>query len=265
MIDIHCHILPGLDDGPETLGEAMEMCRRAAADGVRTIVATPHFKPGTYEYAGADILAAAAALGEAIEKEGLDVRIIPGAEIAVSPEMKDYVKRGGCLTLNRSRYFLAEFHPLSVPSRWDAFLESFLDAGLRPIIAHPERNYWFIKHREALSAAVQRGIMVQITAMSITGGFGPETRDFSAYLLKNNLVHAIGSDGHSADLRPPMLSAAAAIAANLIGAERAAALTTTIPQSIIEDRPLPDWEPEIDFDPMEYKERNWFRRLIRSI
>ncbi|MDZ4164454.1 MAG: CpsB/CapC family capsule biosynthesis tyrosine phosphatase [Smithellaceae bacterium] len=263
MIDIHCHILPGLDDGPESLDEAMEMCLRAAAEGVRTIVATPHFKPGTYECAGADILAAVAALNEAIEKEGLELRICTGAEVAVSPEMQACLKPGGYLTINNGRYFLAEFPPLSVPSHWDAFLLSFLDAGMRPIIVHPERNTWFINHREALAAAVQSGIMVQITATSVTGGFGPEARDFSAYLLSHNLVHAIASDGHSADLRPALLAEAAGIAADLIGKERATALTTSIPQAIIENRPIPAWEPVTAIAPARVSDRPWFQRVIR--
>lgn len=264
MIDIHCHILPGLDDGPESLDEALEMCRRAAADGVKTIVATPHFMPGTYECADSYILDAAAALKKAIKKEGLGIGIVTGAEVAVSPEMQTCIKPGGYLTINNSRYFLAEFHPLSVPSRWEAFLLSFLGAGMRPIIAHPERNVWFVNHRDALSAAVQKGLMVQITAASITGAFGAEAKSFSAYLLRHNLVHAIATDGHSADLRPALLAEAADIVADLTGPEKAAALTSSIPRAIIENRPLPEWESAADFTPVQEQDRHWFLKLFRT-
>jgi len=261
MIDLHCHILPGMDDGPETLAEAIAMCRAADDDGVNTIVAAPHYKPGTYEFTSAGILEAVGILSGELKKQGLDIRILPGAEVTVSPEMHASLMPGGHLTINRSRYFLAEFSPLSVPARWDAFLLSFLDAGMTPIIAHPERNAWFIHHPEALAAAVRSGILVQVTAMSITGGFGPETRDFSVYLLRQNLVHAIASDGHSADLRPPQLADAVALAADVVGRERAEALVTAIPQAIIDSQPIPALEPIEYNSQTRVQRRGWLQRL----
>jgi protein-tyrosine phosphatase len=261
MIDLHCHILPGMDDGPETLGEAVAMCRSAADDGIETIVATPHYKPGTYEFTGPEIREAVESLSKEIAKQGLEIRILPGAEMTVSPEMHGSLTPGGYLTINRGRYFLAEFRPLSVPAHWDAFLLSFLNAGMTPIIAHPERNAWFINHPEALTAAVRSGILVQITAMSITGGFGAEARDFSVYLLRNNLVHAIASDAHSADQRPPQLSEAVALAADVVGREKAEALVTTLPNAIIEGRPMPALEPIAYNPPARAPGRGWLQRL----
>lgn len=261
MIDLHCHILPGMDDGPESPAEAVAMCRAAAADGIETIVATPHCKPGTYEFTGAGILEAVDILSGELKKQGLDIRILPGAEVTVSPEMYASLKPGGYLAINRGRYFLAEFSPLSVPTRWDAFLLSFLDAGMTPIIAHPERNAWFINHPEALAAAVHSGILVQITAMSITGGFGPEARDFSVSLLRQNLVHAIASDGHSADIRPPQLAEAVALAADVVGRERAEALVTAIPRAIIDNQPIPNLDP-VEYAPQtRLQRRSWLQRL----
>jgi protein-tyrosine phosphatase len=233
MIDLHCHILQGIDDGPETLAEAVAMCTVAAADGIETIVAAPHYKPGTYEFSEAVIQQAIDTLSGELKNQGLAIRILPGAEMTVSPEMYGSLTPGGHLTINHGRFFLAEFSPLSVPNHWDTFLLSFLNAGLTPIIAHPERNAWFIRHFEALEAAVRSGIMIQVTAMSITGGFGPEVRGFSVRLLKENLVHVIASDAHSADDRPPKLADAVALAADVIGSEMAEALVTSISQSII--------------------------------
>ena len=262
MIDIHCHILPDMDDGPESLGEALRMCRAAAGDGIRTIVAAPHFKPGTYEFSGCRLLDAISILQAAVKREGINVTILPGAEIAVSPEMPSYLEQGGHLTINGSRrYFLAEFRPLSVPYSWDTFLLSFLASGLTPIIAHPERNVWFVNHPDALSSAVQSGILVQITAASITGGFGEEARDFSIYLLRNNLVHAIASDGHSADLRPPRLAEAVNLAAEVVGEERARALVTSLPQAIIEGRGIPALPPLAYYPPRDDRKSGWFQRL----
>ncbi|MDP3029164.1 MAG: CpsB/CapC family capsule biosynthesis tyrosine phosphatase [Deltaproteobacteria bacterium] len=268
MIDIHCHILPGMDDGPASLGEALAMCHAAAADGVTTIVAAPHFKPGTYEFTGPEILATVDILDAEAKKEGLDIRILPGAEVTVSPEMPAYLQTGKYLTINNNgRYFLAEFSPLSVPADWDAFLLGFLRSGMIPIIAHPERNAWFMRHPDALSSAVQRGLMVQITAASVTGCYGDEARDFSVYLLKQNLVHAIGSDGHSANLRLPLLAEAVSLAADVVGKERAEALVTSIPQAIIEGRDIPVLGPieyslsgtDLKSVPRSWKSRKWLR------
>ncbi len=261
MIDIHCHILPGLDDGPESLDESLDLCRAAAADGVTCIVATPHYKPGTFEFTGPRIIEAVNALMAAIQNIGLDIRILPGAEVTVSPEMAANLKMGGHLTLNHGRYFLAEFSPLSVPAGWDTFLLSFLDAGLTPIIAHPERNAWFVNHPDALAAAVQSGVKLQITAMSLTGEFGFESRDYAIHLLKQNLVHVIASDGHSADFRPPKLSEAVRLAADVVGRQQAEALVTANPLAIIEGRPLPAMEPTQQAPPTKTQSTNWFNRL----
>lgn len=263
MIDIHCHILPGMDDGPASLGESLAMCRAAAEDGIGTIVAAPHFKPGTYEFTRPEILDRIRVLQAAVKKEGMNVTILPGAEVTVSPEMHAHLAPEKGLTINGGRYFLAEFSPHSVPSQWDTFLLSFLASGMTPIIAHPERNAWFMTHPEALSAAVQSGILVQITAASLTGGFGEEARDFSIRLLRSNLVHAIASDGHSADLRPPRLAEAVSLAEELVGKEMARALVTSIPQAIISGRKIPALAPVGPYPPITEQNRNWFQRLCR--
>jgi protein-tyrosine phosphatase len=261
MIDLHCHILPNMDDGPASLGESLAMCRAAAGDGIRIIVAAPHFKPGTYEFTPPTILDKIRILQAAVKKEGMNLKILPGAEVTVSPEMQAYLAPERGLTINGGRYFLAEFSSHSVPSQWDTFLLSFLAIGMTPIIAHPERNAWFMTHPEALSAAVQKGILVQITAASLTGGFGEEARDFSIRLLRRNLVHAIASDGHSADLRPPRLAEAVSLAEEVVGKEMARALVTSIPQAIILDKKIPAPAPFAYCPPYDHGKSGWFQKL----
>jgi protein-tyrosine phosphatase len=263
MIDLHCHILPGLDDGPETLAESLDMCRAAAADGVACIVATPHRKPGTYEISRSRVLAGIQELMAAVRAIGLNLRILPGMEVTVSPEMVSLLKIGCELTLNGGCYFLAEFSPLTVPAGWDDFLVSFIDKGLVPIIAHPERNAWFIQHPEALAAAVDRGIRLQLTAMSLSGAFGVETRNFSIELVQQNLVHVLASDGHSAAFRPPKLSDGCRLVADLIGRQRAEALVCANPKAIIESRPLLEMEP-FSFKPKDTQRKpSMFQKLKR--
>lgn len=262
MIDLHCHILPAFDDGPSAMEEAIDMCRAAAADGVKTIVATPHFKPGTHTFTAPEIDSAIDRLTAEVNKQGIDICILAGAEVAVNPEMTDHIISGGYLTINQGRYFLAEFPLLSVPAGWDAFLATFIQRGLTPIIAHPERNPWFTRHPEALAKAVQHGVLIQISAMSLTGEFGIEARDICVYLLRQNLVHAIASDGHSADFRPPLISESVRLAADVVGQETAVALVTTIPRAIIESRAIPFMEPAPFGFPIKAQKRSWFMRLM---
>jgi len=259
MIDIHCHILPGLDDGPRTLEESVEMCRIAAGDGIRTIAATPHFKPGMFEHPALLVREKIEALADALQAQNIDVRIVPGADICVTPELKQHIGSLDYLTLNKTgKYFLAEF-PDVVPPQWEAFLLSFLDQGIIPIITHPERNRWFQDHRPALYSFVSRGGMLQLTAQSITGKFGPEVRTFSEFLLRHDLVHVLASDAHSLVDRPPILSEAIGIARNIIGSEQADALVTTIPEAILAGRKAPVPQPALHIDAP--KRKSWIRRL----
>jgi len=265
MIDIHCHILPGMDDGPGSLNQALDMCRAAAADGIKTIVATPHFRPGTYEFTGRKVMDTVDLLETAAKGEGLDLRILPGAEVSVSPEMPSCLRKARYLTLNNNgRYFLAELPPLSVPPNWDTFLHSLHLSGLTAIIAHPERNDWFMNHPDVLASAAGRGLLIQVTAMSITGGLGSDARDFSYYLLRHNLVHAISSDAHSADFRRPVLSEACGIAAAIVGRKKAEDLVFTIPQAIIKGRDIPALGPVGHRYPENAQKRKWFTRLFQG-
>src|SRR3989338_1522609 len=202
MIDIHCHILPSIDDGPSDMEESIEMCRIAAADGITVIVATPHFTPGLYMADSAKVFEEASRLSAAVERLNIPVKILTGADVAISPEVPAQLKSVEHLTINRSgRYFLAEFSHTHVPPGWDRFLYSMLASGVTPIITHPERNMWFMQRPEALYPVVAKGVMVQITAMSLTGEFGEAAQEVSLFLLQHNLAHIIATDAHSATYR----------------------------------------------------------------
>jgi protein-tyrosine phosphatase len=233
MIDLHCHILPGIDDGPATLEESLAMCRIASADGIETIVATPHFRPGRFNASSHLIRESLSGLDAAVQQEGMRLRILPGAEVAISPELPHYLETAQHLAINNGRYFLAELPPDGVLPRWDSFLLSLTKSGKTPILAHPERNPWFWSRPEALYSFVGQGGVVQITAQSLTGFWGEEARDFSRLLLEHNLVHVLGTDAHDARYRAPVLSFAAKQAEQVIGRERALAIVSSIPRAII--------------------------------
>ena len=142
MIDLHCHILPGIDDGPETTDESMEMCRMAASDGIETIVVTPHFRPGIRRFISGEIIGLIDTLTEQLEKEEVGIRLLPGADIAITPELLNHLKSEEYLTINKNgRYFLAEFPSDMVPPNLDKFLISFLSADMVPIMRYVP--FWY--------------------------------------------------------------------------------------------------------------------------
>lgn len=256
MIDIHCHILPGLDDGPDEMAEAVEMCRIAAADGIRTIVATPHFRPGTYQFSAEVTAKGIAALKSVIRREGIELAILQGADVTISPELPITLRSEKSLFINQGKYFLAEL-PHAVPPRWEIFLLSLLQQGFFPILTHPERNAWFLNNPQALYSFVAAGGLVQITAMSLIGECGEDVREFCELLLKHNLAHVIATDAHSTGQRPPLLSEAVRVAEDMIGAEKASALVTSIPAAIV------DGGSALCPEPMAIiKKRTWIQRLL---
>ena len=259
MIDIHAHILPGIDDGPATMDESVEICRMAASNGTTTIVATPHFNAGTYETTSAKIFELINELEARLEQEKINLRILPGAEVLLSPELITYVKKEEYLTINRSgKYVLVELPPHLVPPHWDTFLMTMIDAGIVPILAHPERNAWFLNNPTALYQVVTKGAMVQMTAMSITGKFGEDIQRFSIFLLEHNLAHVIATDTHSTFYRPPLLREAVKIAEDVIGKEKANDLVTTMPAAIIDGREV-SLPPPVEFQ--QKKVNTWLQRL----
>jgi protein-tyrosine phosphatase len=259
MIDLHCHILHGMDDGPSTLRESVEMCRMAAADGTETVVATPHFTPGRYHWTGAAMQERILELRSVLQAENVPLTVLPGADVAVFPELPAHPGLRTFLSLNNSRYLLLEFPHAFMPPGWDSFLRSLIAAGTIPVITHPERNDWFIRHPAAMGEAVRAGALVQVTAMSLLGGFGNDARKFCVHLLKSGLVHVMASDGHAATERPPLLSEGMRAASALIGEERARELVQTVPQAIIEDRPVRAHAPRAQVE----GKRGWLGYLAR--
>ena len=241
------------------MDEAIEMCRIAHADGIRTIVATPHFRPGRYDLSEDVIASAREGLRSEVARRGIDLTILAGADVTVTPELPLYLgQRRGLTINNEGKYFLAELPTGAVPARWDHYLLSLIPRGFTPILTHPERNGWFLSHRDALYPFVNGGGLVQITAMSLTGEIGETVQSYSRYLLKRELAHIIATDAHSADQRKPLLSGAVAAAASIIGKDAALRMVTDIPRAIIESR-----RPDVAMpEHIDVPRRTWIERLL---
>jgi len=208
VIDTHCHVLPGVDDGPATMAEAVAICFAAAADGVATLIATPHQRhPSCPNRDGAALVA----LCEALQREvGERPRILPGAEIRVDSELLaevDAMPASGLLPLAGSRYLLLEFPSVGGPEP-RALLHELLVAGWWPILAHAERVPRWTERPESLAELVELGAYVQVTGGSLLGHFGRRARSCCAWLLDRGLVHFVGSDAHDTEERPPGLARA---------------------------------------------------------
>jgi protein-tyrosine phosphatase len=227
VIDIHCHILPGIDDGPETITEALKMARLAVKDGVRTIVATPHCFDGVYNCQELDIVARCDEFNEVLIQESIELTVLPGAEVRFTPELSQAVEQGGTLTLGDScDYMLLELPALFIPDAVLMTIRSLHQVGITTILAHPERNSMLLGKPEILDRLIAAGAEMQLTADSLLGDFGKDTKKMAYSLLQLNVRCYLGSDGHSAKKRKPILAKAVKVAAREIGGERAAELVS---------------------------------------
>jgi protein-tyrosine phosphatase len=260
MIDLHCHILPGLDDGARDLAHAVGMARIARDDGITHIAGTPHLYKGSFEFPDLGVFDEARdRLAGALREEGIAVTILPGAEVHISHGLVGEVRaRRKSLTLAGSAYLIVEFpHDHVFSGAKDLFFE-LMSEGFVPIIAHPERNAMFARVPGLLYELVSMGALAQINAGSLMDAHGLEAGEAAHRFLELGLAHFIASDGHNTHSKAPRLTAAAEIAAAVVGEANASALVTDNPRAVIEDREIP-YRPE-PVDPLR-KERKLKLRI----
>ena len=255
MIDIHHHCLPGVDDGPRELSEAVDLCAAAAEEGIETIVATPHVLRGRWPTFSRRELESR--LTELQSRVGATPRLLLGSEYFFSHDMADLLREGtSVFPLAAGRYVLLELPANSVPPMFNQPLYRAQLEGWLPILAHPERNTVFQAGPELLEALIEHGLRVQVTATSLTGAFGAQARQAAETFLRRGLVHFVATNAHSKDKRPPRMKEALAALRDIVGGAAAQALTVENPRAVIENRPLP-YEPE----PQEMPSPGLFTRL----
>ncbi|MEW6107715.1 MAG: CpsB/CapC family capsule biosynthesis tyrosine phosphatase [Nitrospirota bacterium] len=234
MIDIHCHILPRIDDGPSDMETSIEMLKMASEDGITHTVATPHFTYGERPTAR-DIYDRVIELKEGIMSKGIPVKVLAGADIRLTYELLYAIEKSDIPTINGSRYFLLELPDL-IPPNLDNLLFTAELNGLVPVITHPERNYSFLSSPGKAKSLREAGALLQLTAMSITGDFGPQIQRFSHMLLKKGLVDFIATDAHNTSRRIPVLSKAYREVAGLCDKDEADRIFFENPLSVIENK-----------------------------
>ena len=235
MIDIHCHILPGVDDGASSLKDSLSMARLAVEDGITAVLATPHTLNGVSRNTVSDILSGISHLQDALAAEGIPLKIYPGSEVHLVTDMCLKIRSGEICTLNNNgKYVLIELPYQSVPDGIKQEIFHLKLDGITPIIAHPERNAVIQNNPHILRELIHMGALSQVTAMSIVGDFGPETMESAKGLLECRLVQLMASDAHSPRSRPPQLAHALDEAARILGnMPEAEAMVTQRPAAII--------------------------------
>lgn len=239
LLDLHSHVLPGVDDGAPDLEQALAMCRLALDDGVRLIAATPHWYPARDPLTTSDISLAVQALSAELAAAGMPLELVAGAEVALDPELPRLAREGLLPTLNGGPYLLLECPPHTSPRLLPDLIYGLRLAGLRPILAHVERTWPGGQDWDWLIGLVEQGCLVQVTAASLTGKLGLAPKKTAESLLALGLVNILASDSHSPTWRPPGLSLGAAAAERLLGPGAAEVLTRLTPQAVLEGREAP--------------------------
>lgn len=233
MYDLHAHIIPAIDDGAKDLDTSLDMLKMAQEHGTVGIVATPHAIEGEWLPAWEKITTACAELQQQAVAANINISLYPGAEVAMHLDILELVKEPGPYCLNGGRYMLVELPATHIPQFADDFFFTLQARGITPILAHPERHPQIARDPAILLEWIYRGVLIQLNGPSLIGRMGPKAMATAELLLVNDMVHAIGSDAHSARTRTPQLASAAARITELVGAGKTDELITINPQRII--------------------------------
>ena len=243
MIDLHCHLLPGIDDGAKDSGESLEMARLFVAEGVTTVACTPHIFPGVYDNRGPEIRRRVALLQSEIDAADIPLRLVTGGDVHIAPDLVAKLKSGEALSLNDSRYVLVEPPHHVLPPRMDELFFNLLSAGFVPILTHPERMTWIDRNYDMLRQLVKSGAWMQITAGALLGTFGREPKRWSERMLREGMVHVVASDAHGPTRRPPMMKAAFRALETAVGEAEALNLVLNRPKAILQNKACGEVDP----------------------
>jgi protein-tyrosine phosphatase len=230
MIDIHCHLLPNVDDGPKTWDDTLALVALGMEEGIETFVATPHILDGLNAERDRLLRARFSELEERLDAEGLHVEVVLGSEIFYQFGLEKIRDLEAATFGGNGRYFLMELNLASFPPHLEQTLSRLQTMGLSPILAHAERYVKFSGNLKRLRELIYQGVLVQVNSGSLTGRFGRRIQKVSHRLLAENLVHFVATDAHNITTRPPLLREAMDVVADSKGADEV--------QRLFHDNPL---------------------------
>lgn len=255
MIDLHNHLLYGVDDGATDLSVSLDMARAFVADGVSVVACTPHILPGLYHNSGPKIRTAVEQLQAVLSREGIPLILVTGSDNHIVPDFVNGLRTGHLLTIADTRYVLVEPPHHVAPQRMDELFFAVQAAGYVPILTHPERLSWLSQHYHVIKQLIHKGVWMQITAGSLTGAFGRTPLYWATKMLDEGGVHILASDAHDVLKRPPKLSEGYYVAAKRVGEAEAANLVLHRPRAILENA-LPSSMPAPPGKSVESGENN---------
>lgn len=220
MIDLHCHLLPGIDDGPATIEESLALAKLAIANGITGAVVTPHIHIGRYDNTLHSIGVAFQRFKAELERQSIPLQLGMAAEVRIGFEMFQLVSNGQLPflgVLDNNKVLLVEFPHSHIPPGSDKLMVWLLDQGICPMIAHPERNKTIIREPQRIVPFVEMGCHLQVTAGSVAGDFGQFAQECAFQMLQNRWVTILASDAHNIKSRPPALEPGRAAAAKIVG------------------------------------------------
>lgn len=202
MIDVHCHILPLVDDGPASVEHALQLAEQAVEEGITRIIATPHLYHPQFETEDVDVKLTVNEFNVLLNQRNIPLTVYSGHEIRLIGELMEELEAGKALPLSGSRYLLIEFPSTGIPSYARQVFAELISDGFVPIIAHPEKNKAIIQNPSLLFELVSNGAISQVTCASLVGKYGKDVQRFAVALLENGLAHLVASDAHHIEKRP---------------------------------------------------------------
>ncbi len=221
MIDIHCHLLPNVDDGPTSWEESLEMARLASKDGIRVAVTTPHWIQGTrWQPNPEEIKNKVDELNKKLKNNEVPLTVLPGMEVGISENSPKLVSSGEVLTLGESHYLLVEVPFVSLPFGIEEIVFNLKAMRIYPVLAHPERNQELQKNPRKILGLTNAGAFIQVTAGSFCGTFGEHAKRCAIQFAKFGVINAVASDAHSTEKRPPIITSGIKVLEEFIGKEQ---------------------------------------------
>jgi len=235
MIDLHNHLLPGIDDGSPDLATSLDLARIAVDEGISHMVCTPHIHPGRYDNSPSTIAPALAAFKKGLADAGIPLTVASAGEVRFGMELMVGVSQGVIPFLGEwegNKVMLLEFPHGEIPFGAEKLTQWLLSQKITPMIAHPERNKGIMKSPSKLKPFLQQGCLTQVTAQSVAGGFGSQAQSIAEELLEQGCVTILATDAHNAEHRPPVLRPGVHAAAKIVGNQKAAELVQANPRKI---------------------------------
>lgn len=245
FVDIHCHLLPGIDDGAKSWDESLAMAQLAVDEGTRTVIATPH-QLGNFAHNNGDAIhSLAAEAQQRFDAAGIPLQVLPGADVRIEPEMISRLVSGDVLSLGdlRKHVLLELPHELYLPL--EPVLAELSRRKMVGVLSHPERNQGILRQPDVLAPLVDAGCLLQITAGSLCGTFGPKCQEFCEWLLAEGLVHFVATDAHGPKSRRPLMRRAFDRVVELCGEETAIDLCSKNPSCVAEGQVVPSGRREV--------------------